>query len=169
MVNPLPVELEDGVADLHAVAQILALGLATCLDGPDLGPAGVRPEGRNAQSSAPNAKIVFYRSRGNESRYLSFNARSELLNSSGERASARRSILPVGIFTDPPSPPVLTVVVCLLKMVARYRPGSFGWMQMHRQQIQGSIGKQQPQYGPTTSGSEAMRGSPRVTHVLGAS
>ena len=130
MVNPLPVELEDGVADLHAVAH----GLATCLDGPDLGPAGVRPEGRNAQSSAPNAKVVFYRSRGNESRYLSFNARSELLNSSGERASARRSILPVGISTDlGRSPPVVTVVVCLLKMVARYRPGSFGWMQMHRQ------------------------------------
>ena len=128
MVNPLPVELEDGVADLHAVA----LGLATCLDGPDLGPAGVRPEGRNAQSSTPNAKVVFYRSRGNESRYLSFNARSELLNSSGERASARRSILPVGISTDL-SLPVQTVSVCLLKMVARYRPGSFGRMQMHRQ------------------------------------
>ena len=57
MVNPLPVELEDGVADLHAVA----LGLATSLDGPDLGPAGVRPEGRNAQSSTPNAKIMLHR------------------------------------------------------------------------------------------------------------
>ncbi len=109
MVNPLPVELEDGVADLDAVA----LGLATSLDGPDLGPAGVRPEGRNAQSSAPNAKIVLYRSRGNESRYLSFNARSELLKSSGERASARRSILPV----ENESNSIL--YVCLLKMVAR--------------------------------------------------
>ena len=155
----MPVELEDGVADLHAVA----LGLATTLDGPDLGPAGVRPEGRNAQSSAPNAKIVLYRSRGNESRYLSFNARSELLNSSGERASARRSILPVGISTESP-PPILTVVVCLLKMVARYRPGSFGWMQMHRQH-----GKNKPKYNPQTSGSQELEiGSQGEVH-LGAS
>lgn len=121
MINVLPVERKNDVTNLHAV-QLLT----------DLGPAGVRPEGRNAQSSTPNAKIVFYRSRGNESRYLSFNARSELLKSSGERASARRSILPVGISMDL-SLPVQTVVVCLLKMVARYRPGSFGWMQMHRQ------------------------------------
>ena len=113
---------------------------------------------RRGTARAVTATAALYRSRGNESRYLSFNARSELLNSSGERASARRSILPVGISTDPPSPPVLTVVVCLLKMVARYRPGSFGWMQMHRQH-----GSTKPKYNPQTSGSQG-RGSPTGTH-----
>ena len=58
MVNPLPVELEDGVANLHAVA----LGLTTFIHNHDLGSAGVRPEGIYAQSSS--SKIVRHRSRG---------------------------------------------------------------------------------------------------------
>ena len=39
----------------------------------------------------------------------------------------------------------------LLKMVARYRPGSFGWMQMHRQH-----GSNKPKYNPQTSGSQEL-------------
>ena len=56
--------------------------------------------------------------------------RSELLNSSGERASASRSILPARSAGRGARGKAL--VVCLLNMVAGYRPGSFRWMQMHR-------------------------------------
>ena len=54
MINPLPVELKDGVANLDAVA-------VTSIHSRDLGSAGVRPEVIYARASS--AVIVHHRSR----------------------------------------------------------------------------------------------------------